>query len=871
MPTPPSLARWLLLTVLHPVDRAHVLGDLEETFRYQFRRVGVRRAQRWYWHQVLLSFFPLLMRALYWSMAMWKNHLKMALRALGKHKGYALVNGLGLTVGLAGFILIALFVRFELSYDRFHEKADRIFRIAKEDPDSNYLGTNQFTVTSAPLAPALMDEFPEVEYATQLVPVDALLRIADARFSEKGLYATAHFFDVFSFELVAGDTRTALAEPGSIVLTTSLARAYFGATDPIGQTVTRLESGRSHSLTVTGIVSDPPPNSHISFDFLLSMRSWDRYVEHLARGDWDSNNYRTYVSLQPGSDVSAFATNLVALAQDRLGEIAYYKEQPGRIPIYFPQPLKDIHLRSHLNFELGANGDIRYVYLFSWIGFLILLIACINYMNLATARSVMRAREVGVRKVMGARRAQLVGQFLTETMLIAVVAVGLALLLVALCLPAFNALTAREMSFASGDLDKLVLTGVGLALLVGLIAGSYPALLMSGHAPLGVMKGIVAGRMSGASFRNALVVAQFAATTVLLVATMAMSRQMRYIQTAQTGVDREHVLSIPIEDPAARERYPAMKSALESQPNVLAVTGAWYNPTQISSQSGTRTWEGSQEGDHISVYHMPVQPEFFDLFRMELVEGRFFGADSAAGAANAMVINETMRRQLGWETAAGKWFTFRNQQFQIVGVMKDFNFLSLHQAIEPLAFYPGIPRDVERVLVKVRPDGLPQTLSALEKAFATFSPEYPFAYEFLDDAYNKMYETDVRLSRLIGYFTALALFIACLGLLGLTTFVASRRTKEIGVRKVLGASLADILVLLSMHFLKLVAFGFLVAIPLAYIGVRRWLEDFAFQIDVGPGLFALAGACVAFVALATISIQSVRAAQADPVESLRYE
>ena len=809
-----------------------------------------------------------LLNELTWRGAMLTNYFKIALRNFKKQKGYALINIAGLAVGLACFMLISLFVQFELSYDTFHDKADRIYRIAKEDPGDYYLGTNRFTVTPAPLVKALMEEFPEVEYATQIDQTYRLLEYEDKRFYEAGIYATEHFFDVFTFPLLQGDPRTALVEPNSIILTESLARKYFGEANPMGQSLTTIQANDKVEMKVVGIAKDVPANSHITFDYLISMassRGYARYIDH-----WDNNNYLTYAALRPDHSLPEFAAKLPALARKYLSQRTYFQEHPEAIYIYFPQALTDIHLRSHLNFEFGVNGDIKYVYLFSAIGLLILLIACINYMNLATARSVTRAREVGVRKVMGAHRAQLMRQFMGEAIILSGLALLVAVTLVQLLLPTFNTLTARHMVLDMADTGGLLAILLFLGLGVGILAGSYPAFMMSAFHPVRVMKGMLQRRTGKTTLRNVLVVVQFAVTVTLIIGTLVVRQQLHYIQRANTGVDRAHVVSIWIQDEAVRGQYAALKQTLQNHPHVLGVTASRHDPTHIDSQSGARVWEGAKEGDHLAVYHTSIQHDFIDLFDIELVEGRDFSEAFAIDEREGMLINETMRQQLGWDTAVGKWFNMQGRRLHILGVVKDFNFLSFHQEMAPLALY----MDTEwfsRVLVKVRPDEMQETIAFLGKTMTQFSPDYPFEYHFLDDAYNRMYQTETRLGSLFSYFASLALIIACLGLLGLATFTASQRTKEIGVRKVLGASVGSIVALLSKDFLKLVGLAFIVAVPLAYFAMQRWLDGFAYRIEISWWIFLMAGLTALGVALLTVSYQAVKAALADPVKSLRHE
>ena len=803
-----------------------------------------------------------------WRLTMLKNYFTIALRNCKKQQAYTFINIFGLAIGLTCFILISLFVQFELSYDTFHDKADRIYRVAKEDPGSYYLGSNRFAVTPAPLTSALMKDLPEVEIATQIDKVNAILEYDGTRFYEDGIYATEHFFDVFNFPLLYGDPSTVLDEPNTIILTETVARKYFGETDPMGQSLSFVYYDDKAEMKVVGIVEDVPANSHFTFDYIISMQSYGNYQRNLE--SWGNSNYLTYAVLRPDHSVPDFDAKLTALAQKYHRERPYYQEHPDEITAYYPQALTDIHLRSHINFEFGINSDVKYVYLFAAIGLLILLIACINYMNLATARSVTRAREVGVRKVMGAHRAQLIGQFMGEALILSGVALFFALLLAKLFLPTFNMLTAREMTLFSEQTGSLLITLVAIGLGVGLLSGSYPALMMSSFHPVQVMKGGLQRGRGKATLRNVLVVTQFAITIALIVGTLVIQQQLRYIQNANTGVDRDHVVSIPIKDRAMRSQYTTLKQTLERHPNVAEVTASRHDPTNISSQSGSQEWEGVEEGQHISVYNTGVMDNFIDVFGLDLVEGRNFSETRGTDERDGILINETMARQLGWDTAIGKWFTLHNEEQRVIGVVRDFNFHSFHQEMAPLMLYLDTDH-YSRVLVKVRPEDMQETIAFLGATMAQFSPDYPFDYHFLDDAYNRMYQTETRLGRLFSYFTTLALLIACLGLLGLATFTAAQRTKEIGVRKVLGATLSDILVLLSKDFIRLIAIAFVLGTPFAYFAMNTWLQDFAYRIEISWPIFLIAGLIALLVTFLTISYQSIKVARTNPVDTLRHE
>ena len=808
---------------------------------------------------------------------MLRNYIKISLRNLYKQRGYAFINIFGLAIGLTCFILIGLFVRYELSYDSFHESADDIYRIVREKQAIGGQGRNQTIATPSPLVKALMDEVPEVAYAAQFSKAKAFIDFDNKRFQEAGIYATEHFFQVFSFTLLKGDATTALADPDAIVLTESLAEKYFGDANPIGQTLTvyTLSSEAENDnmeMKVTAVVADVPDNSHFTFDYLVPVTSSHEHTMWLGR--WESNGYLTYARLHPNSSYEGFTSKLSTLAQTYLSPLEFYQQNPGDIGAYIPQALADIHLRSHLGNEFGVNGDIKYIYLFSAIALMILLIACINYINLATARSVKRAMEVGVRKVMGAHRSQLIGQFMSEAIMPAILALLIAMALVVSLLPTFNGLTARNITLDfhqnGGFLALLLFIGLG----VGVLAGSYPALMMSSFSPVRMMKGLLDKKAGKTTLRNTLVVVQFAITMVLLVGTIVIQRQLHFIESAQTGIEREQVIVVDIEDrDLFDDRYNLLKQSLQSNPNVVGVTAAQTDPTNIDAGSRVREWEGASGEGEFHAYRSIIQHDYVDVFGLELVEGRDFSEAIEADARDGLLINETMKRRLGWETAIGKWVNFHGEEARVVGVLKDYNFLSFHEEIAPLGLFidSGWWFAYQQVFVKVRPENMHETIAFVSETLAEISPGYPFEYHFLDDAYNQMYQTEARLGSLLSYFTFLALFIACMGLLGLATFIAQQRTKEIGVRKVLGASLSDILVLLSKDFTRLVIIAFVLAVPIGYLAQSRWLETFAYRVSIGWGTFALAGCVVLVLAWLTVSYQSIRVGLADPVKSLRHE
>jgi len=802
---------------------------------------------------------------------MFKNYIKIALRSLLRNRIYSSINVFGLSLGLACFIIIALFVQYEFSYDTFHEKSDRIYRIIKKDLNQSLLGISKAANTAGPLDEVLMNDFPEVEYATQLKRASSFISYEDQLFQEDGIFVSNHFFDVFSFGVIRGDTEAPLANPNSIVLTEDLAVKYFGDANPVGKTITVAHSGSYYSghtlMEITAVIENVPSNSHLDFDYIVSERSSDELVHYLD--SWRSNSYLTYVALNENADINTFEQN-VKFLQD-----SYLESENGASSFgyLFPQSLKDIHLRSNLFGEFKANGSINYVFIFSTLAFIVLIIACINYTNLATARSFLRAKEVGVRKAIGALRKQLVVQFLSESVILSLASLFIGVALVQVLLPAFNELAGRQISLNFAE-NSLFIAGLFAAsIVVGIISGSFPAFKMSSFNTIKVLKGIQSVDGKKSNWRNALVITQFAAATCLIIATFTVVQQLNFVQNSDSGITRDQIISISIKDQDLYERYSTLKTVLENSSDVLLVSASQNIPIDINSSSPLTSWEGSQEGSSISVYRSAIQHDYIDIFDLEIVEGRDFSKEILSDEAEGMIINETLKNQLGWSEAVGKEFNFRGREARITGVVKDFNYTSFHDEIAPLALF--LESDwwfpYQHIFVKVNAGNMEETLSFIEATMADFSPDYPFEYRFLDETYNNLYQTEIRLSTIFNYITVLALFISCLGVLGLTAFTASQRKKEIGIRKVLGASIANILSLLAKDYVKPVAIGFLIASPIAWYVMNNWLQEFAYRIELGVLPFAIAGIGILLITVLTVSGQSLRVALANPVESLKSE
>ena len=786
------------------------------------------------------------------------NYFKIALRNFKKRKGYAVINVAGLAVGMACCLLIALYVQDEHSYDRYHENADRIVRLVETRAR-----------VGAPFGPALVAEYPAVEQAVRIHPMfwsTPLIKVGDRGFYEDGVFfADSSLFAVFSFRLLRGDPKTALAAPFSMVLTETTAAKYFGEGDPIGQVLTY---DGVHEYTVTGIVEAPPANSHFRFDFLASFSTLYALEEFWGMPlTWINPTAHTYLLLTHRDAAERLEARLPAFILTHRGEAF----RDGRA--YRLQPLTDIHLHSNLRSEIAPNSDITLIYIFSAIAVFILLIACSNFINLATARSAERAREVGLRKVVGAHRRQLVWQFLSESVLMSAVAGMLAVGLAALALPAFNTLAGKALT-ANALLSGEMLLGLfGVVLFVGVAAGSYPAFVLARFRPAAVLKGSRGTAARGARLRKGLVLFQFAVSMVLIVGTATVYEQLAFMQSRTLRFADEQIVVAPMLDRAFRPRFETLKEALAQHPEVVAVSGSHRVPGQAFNGLGYVP-EGGDPENPVGARDIGVDHDFTRTFGLELVAGRDWSREIVTDETEAYLINETAARAFGWidpKDAVGKRLVLpsRGLSGAAIGVVKDFHFKSLHHTIEPLVMH--LQPFVMNVSMRIRTDDLPATLASLERTWSQFSPSFPFDYYFLDAAFGSRYRAEERAGRLFGYFALLALFIACLGLFGLAAFSAVQRTKEIGVRKVLGATVGGLVVLLSKDFVKLVGWAFVVAVPVAYLAVTHWLAPFPYRIEISWGIFLMAGSLALAIALLTVSYQAVRAALADPVESLRYE
>jgi len=798
---------------------------------------------------------------------MLKNYLKIALRNLLRYKGYSLINITGLAVGIACCLLILLYVQDELSYDRYHQKADQIYRLVTEVQTQSE--TNYQANSSATMGSALRAEFPEVLDVVRFMPAEMLVRYGNNQFQEENVfYADSSVFTVFSFALIEGDPRTALKEPFSIVLTKKSAQKYFGEGNPIGQI---LIIDNQSAFKVTGVLAEVPRQSHFVFDMLVSFSTGAELFPH--RLDWFSFAYYTYLLLPKRFDTATLEAKLPAFLDRQIGTRL---RQYGMNYVLSLQPLRQIYLRSNRLAEIGPVSNVARLYIFSAVAIIVLLIACINFMNLVTARSSKRAKEVGLRKVIGAQRTQLAGQFLGESILLSFVALFFALGLCEALLPAFNTLSGKEMSLNLMQNWSYALLLLGLTFFVGILAGGYPALILSGFQSAVVLKGSFRSTRRGIALRRCLVVFQFAISVVLIIATAMVYSQLDFLRKQNLGFNKEQMLVIDFwGDEEVKQQFEMVKRELAMHPSVVNgsfssnVPGSgiitWYTVVEIEN--------GKMRESNLEA--LLVDHDFLKNYGMEIVAGRAFSAEFATDMREAFIINETAVTRLGWtsaEQAIGKRIEQigARKQGRIIGVVKDFHYESLHQQVTPLSMHI-MPDRFSYLSLRIKTEDVVQTVAGLKQTWEKLVPNRPFEYFFLDESLDQQYRADEQFGQVFGVFAILAISIACLGLFGLASFTAEQRFKEIGIRKVLGASVTGIVGLLSKEFLALVALANIMAWPIAYYSMSRWLQDFVYRVEVSWWLFVLAGGLALLIALLTVGTQAMKAALANPVEALRYE
>ena len=804
-----------------------------------------------------------------------KNYLKIAWRNIRKNKTFSIINVAGLAIGLACFILIAMFVMDELSYDRYNEKADRIYRV---NSDIRFGGTElKLAVCSDPMGATLKKDYPQVEQFTRIYASSGSKRIkkGDQYIDEERVaHADSTVFDVFTLPPITGDTKKALNEPNTVVISESAAKKYFGTTDAIGKTIETNENNGT-VYKITAVIKDIPQNSHFHFDFLFSMDN----VQY-GYGNFLSHNFQTYIVLKAGTNYKAFEKNFIQVIDKyiipqakqfmQINSMEEFVKSGNKLE-YSLMPLTDIHLRSDRFPELGVNSSIQYVYIFSAVAIFILLIACVNFMNLSTARSANRAKEVGIRKVLGTGKKSLVGQFLTESTVMVFIGLLLAIALVWVFVGYFNDMSGKNLSISTLFQPGYLIFLLALPLVVGAMAGIYPAFFLSSFLPITVLKGKINQGFRKNYFRSTLVVFQFFTSIVLIIGTIVVFRQLSFIQNKKIGFDKEQVLVIN----GLGNDMLTFRNEVAKMSGVKTSSFAGYLPVSNSSRNdntfSTEAVMNEKNGFNMQVWN--IDYDYIPTMGMEIVKGRNFSADYGSDSSG-VIINEATAKVIGYDDPIGKKLysndgNGNSTPSTIIGVVKNFNYESLRQNIGPLSFRLGYNRWA--AAFKVTAADVKGLISNMERKWKTMAPGMPFSYQFLDEAFDNMYRAEQRVGKVALSFAILAIFIACLGLFGLATYMAEQRTKEIGVRKVLGASVSNIVSMLSKDFAKLVIIAAIIAFPIAWFAMNKWLQDFAYRIDIGWWIFLVAAAITLFIALFTVIFQAIKAAVANPVTSLRTE
>lgn len=878
----PAAARFLMKLFLSKADYDQLTGDFEEFYNHILETKNKGSADIWYWLQLVKCLPNFIIFSIYWGGAMFKNYFKIALRNIIKHKGYAFINITGLAIGLASCLLIMLFVMDELSYDNFHEKGDRIYRLERK---GEWKGQAFHAPTTAHgYGPSIISSIPEIESYVRIDGLFLTLLDKNNNTNQEGIYFADHnMFTDFSYKLKFGDPEKALVQPNSLVMTPEMAKKYFGEENAVGKSL-RMEWGKDLiTLNVTGIMEKMPGNTHLNSQLLISYSSLNKLFGEKVLNELRSNGMYTYLVLKEGSTIEEVAPKLTAWFNDKIGNT--FKEMLGKdfditkVMELQARPLKDIHLYANLMWELEPQGDIKIVIIFLGIAILLLVIACINFMNLSTARSAGRAKEVGLRKVVGATRKYLMNQFLAESVFFTLIAVIVGLLLVQAALPWFNSFTMKNLELNVFENPMLIGLLIGITLITGIGAGLYPAMFLSSFQPAKVLQGTsksgTGGKSSG--FRNILVISQFAITISLMIGTLTLIQQMNYVKNRDLGFEKEQLLVVNITDNLLAEKLKVLLPELNKHPNVVSSSVSRRIPgSKNVSDSAVKLKEAPKDNFEIANFNS-IDEHYLPTMGIELIAGRNFSEERKSELKEGFIINENLSKKLGFkapEDAIDRYVQTlgRNgyQNFKIIGVVKDFHFKPLQQKIEPLVMR-NATKYSRHISIRIKNSEIPITIDFVRSTIEKFSSSNDFEYFFLDEHFDAQYRKEERTQELFSYFSILAIFIACLGLFGLAAYITEKRTKEIGIRKVMGANVKQIIGMLSKEFLKWVLLANIAAWPLGYYFMDNWLNNFAYRIDIGFIPFIFSAILALFIALSTVTYQTYKAAIANPIESIHCE
>ena len=863
---PAALAVWLLSRMTREDQRESVIEDFGEIFSEIKKDKDIHAARRWYWAQAIKSVPMFLRIQMSWGGTMIENYVKIAIRIFKRKKVFSSINVAGLTIGIMCSIFILLLIQYEFSYDRHTKNAESIYRIIIQWP-MEYMNTDKITWTSARLAPFLKEQFPDIEKAVRVDDVPGGLSLSHGNhvFSEEKFYfVDPDFLTMFSTPFIKGRPETALKDPLSVVISEEIARKYFAGENPLERT---LRYNNKFDFQVTGIFKNVPENTHFTYDFLASFQSLNTLQGRDAQymSGWNSMNYQTYIQLRKGTDPLEFQK----VMEKHLVENTPPSQKDYH---YFLQPLTGIHLGGNIPGELAQNSHMKYIYIFTAIALLIIVITCFNYINLSTACFSARAGEINIRKVVGANRKRLIQQFMVEAFLTTMIAFVLALILLYSAMPFVNMMIGTEIEFSLLKKMNNLASVIAVVCMIGFFSAYYPALHMSSYKSVSHLKsGRFAGDKRSGLSRNISVVVQFVISTALIVSAIAIGRQVDFIMEKNLGQLNDTIVTLPVVDDneEIKESIGVFGDELKKESAIKGVSVSSWPPTNIRS-GDYAVWEGQEEGERILFHNLRTDYDFIDLYNIPLIEGRNFSRDYPSDMTQAYIVNETAVQMMQMEDPIGKRFGYSHREGIIIGVVKDFHFVPMNQRIKPLAIRWD-PLDMRFVSIKIDAKHMLRAIRFIEDRWKEISPGFAFEYSFIDDEVDALYRSEKRLNKSVTFFTYIALFLASLGLFGLVMFSVERRVKEIGVRKVLGAGTLDIVALLSKDFIRLVLLANLIALPLSYFLINKWLQSYAYRIELGAGIFIVSGFTVLVISLLVVSCQAIKAAAANPADSLRYE
>ncbi|MFC1724482.1 ABC transporter permease [candidate division KSB1 bacterium] len=865
---PPKIAKWLLKKFLRRENRINRIDDLEEVYQNISQREGRFKAVKWYWSEVFGAIPQILTFSIYWSFAMFKNYLKTALRNIQKQKGYTFINITGLAIGLTCCIFIFIWVKDELSYDKYHINGDRVYRVLMEFPRT----TRKIKISaySGPRTSyALKEEFSGIEEALRFkilgnIKPNILVKHEERGFNEQRFaFGDPSLFKMFTYQFIKGNPDNPLPDKNSIILTEKISQKYFGDRDPIGKTLT-VEN--EFDYTVTGVIKNVPKNSHLQFDLLVPFENIESIFTYYGKflnskgGPWF---FRNYILLRENA-------SLIEL-KDKVKNF-YDKIWDNNVNKLYLQPVKEIQLYSSHIRDSEERGDILYISIFTLIGIFILLIACINFINLTTAQSGLRSKEIGMRKVLGATRKNLLRQFFTETLVFSFIALISALCLVSLLMPYFSSISGKELAFNFRDNLIIAASIITITLAAGLLSGIYPALFLSGLKPLRILKGLYGSEKRGSFLRKAMVVLQFVIAVSLIICTLIVFHQFMYIQNRDLGFDKEHFIYFQLYG-KLKEKYEIARNEFLKHPDIPAATVSSSIMSQAAYATDFLGWDGKNE-DITKAGRMSfvsVEKNYIETFNLEIVKGSSFSKGSSKLMNEEIIVNETAAKIIGIDPIIGLGARVPGpNKGRIIGVVKDYHYTSLHQEIGPLVM--SIEPPVFRYfLIKIKPENMQSALNKIEEICKEIEPGFPFEYHFMDEAFEKIYKSESKMRDIILIFTLIAIFIACLGLVGLSSFTAERRTKEICIRKVFGAKVNKIVLMLSYDFLKCSIIAAVIAIPMTFYIMNNWLQNFAYRVTINPWIYVLSLTITVILTFITVCYYTVKAAISNPVNSLRNE